>query len=277
MRISVRHVITQEFTPPARSVIQLMRLRPRACESQNIMSWSIEADIDCQVREQQDAFGNFVQTLDAEGPVQKLTVTARGEVETFDTAGVLRSGTERFSSDVYLRDTDLTEADPALRKFAREAIKGAKTELDRPHFLMRAVNEAITFEAARKEPASAIDVFEAKTGASCELAHVFIAAARSVGVPARFVSGYLASESDGADRATDASDLRGWAEAYVEGLGWIGFDPSICLCMHDGHVRLAVALDYLGAAPLRVSPLLSATRSMEARAAIVHGQTQRQA
>ena len=277
MRISVRHVITQEFAPPARSVIQSMRLRPRACESQSIMSWSIDADVDCQMREQHDAFGNFVQTLDAEGPLQKLTVIARGEVETFDTAGLLRSEKERFAPDVYLRDTDLTEADPALRKFAREAIKGAKTELDRPHFLMRAINEAIAFEAAKKEPASAIDVFKAKTGGSCELAHVFIAAARVVGVPARFVSGYLASDSDGAESAADASDLRGWAEAYVEGLGWIGFDPSICLCMHDGHVRLAVALDYLGAAPLRVSPLLGATRRIEARAVMLQGQSQRQA
>lgn len=277
MKISVRHVIVQEFAPPARSVIQTMRLRPRACESQHVMSWSIEADVDCQVREQQDAFGNFVQTLDAEGPVPKLTVTARGEIDTFDTAGLLRGEVERFSPDVYLRDTDLTECDPGLRKFAREAIKGAKTELDKPHFLMRAVNEAVEFEAARREPASAIDVFKAKKGGSCELAHVFIAAARAVDVPARFVSGYLASESDGVERATDASDLRGWAEAYVEGLGWIGFDPSICLCMHDGHVRLAAALDYLGAAPLRVSPLLSATRNVEARASILQGQSQRQA
>ncbi|HMN72328.1 MAG TPA: transglutaminase family protein [Rhodoblastus sp.] len=276
MRISVRHTIVQEFAPPARSVIQQMRLRPRACESQQVSFWSIDCDVDCQVREQQDAFGNSVQMLDAGGPLQKLTVTARGDIDTFDTSGVLRGERERFSPDVYLRDTDLTEADPALRKFAREAAKGAKTELDRPHFLMRAVNEAIAFEPSLKEPASAVEAFKAKKGASCELAHVFIAAARCVGVPARFVSGYLASESDGAERAADASDLRGWAEAFVDGLGWIGFDPSICLCMHDGHVRLAVALDYLGAAPLRVSPLLSATRSVDARASIVQGQAQRQ-
>ena len=95
-------------------------------------------------------------------------------------------------------------------------------------------------------------------------------------MPARFVSGYLASESDGAERAPDASDLRGWAEAYVEGLGWIGFDPSICLCMHDGHVRLATALDWLGAAPLRVAPTLSATRSVDARAICAQGQAQQQ-
>ncbi len=276
MRISVRHVIVQEFAPPARSVIQLMRLRPRPSESQHVMSWSIEADVDCQVREQQDAFGNFVQTLDADGPLQKLTVTARGEIDTFDTAGVLRGDWERFSTDVYLRDTDLTECDPDLRMFAREAIKGFKTELDKPHFLMRAVDEIMSFEPAESAPASAIEAFKAKKGSSGEMAHVFIAAARSVGLPARFVSGYLASESDGAEAAADTSDLRGWAEAYVEGLGWIGFDPSICLCMHDGHVRLAAALDYLGAAPLRVSPLLTATRAVDARARIVQGQFQRQ-
>lgn len=276
MRISVRHVIVQEFAPPARAVIQKMRLRPRPCESQHVMSWSIASDVDCQMRERQDAFGNFVQTLDAEGPLRKLTITARGEIDTFDTAGVLRGETERFSTDVFLRDTDLTQCDPPLRKFAREAVKGAKTALDRPHFLMRAVHEAIAFEPGEAEPVSAAAAFKAKKGASCDMAHVFIAAARSVGVPARFVSGYLASESDGAERAAGASDLCGWAEAHVEGLGWIGFDPSICLCMHDGHVRLAAALDWLGAAPLRVSPLSSATRSVEARAIFSQGQAQRQ-
>lgn len=276
MRISVRHVIVQQFAPPARAVIQKMRLRPRACESQHIISWSIESDVDCQMRERQDAFGNFVQTLDAEGPLQKLTITARGEIDTFDTAGVLRGEPERFSTEVFLRDTDLTQCDPPLRKFAREAVKGAKTALDRPHFLMRAVHETIAFEPGEAEPVAAAAVFKAKKGASGDMAHVFIAAARSVGVPARFVSGYLAAESEGAARAAGASDLRGWAEAHVEGLGWIGFDPSICLCMHDGHVRLAAALDWLGAAPLRVSPLLAATRSVEARAVFSQGQAQRQ-
>ncbi len=276
MRISIRHVIVQEFAPPARALIQKLRLRPRVSENQHVMSWSISFDVDCQLRERHDTFGNCVQTLDAEGPLQKLTMTARGEIDTFDTAGVLRGEVERFSPEVFLRDTDLTQCDPALRKFAREAIKGHKTELDKPHFLMRAISEAIEFKPGAGEPLSAVDAFKAKTGASCDMAHVFIAAARAVEVPARFVSGYLASESDGADRAADASDLHGWAEAYVDGLGWIGFDPSICLCMHDGHVRLATALDWLGAAPLRVSPTVSATRTVEARASIVQGQSQRQ-
>ena len=142
MRISIRHVIVQEFAPPARALIQKLRLRPRVSENQHVMSWSISFDVDCQLRERHDTFGNCVQTLDAEGPLQKLTMTARGEIDTFDTAGVLRGEVERFSPEVFLRDTDLTQCDPALRKFAREAIKGHKTELDKPHFLMRAISEA---------------------------------------------------------------------------------------------------------------------------------------
>ena len=142
-----------------------------------------------------------VQTLDADGPLQKLTVTARGEIDTFDTVGVLRGETERFSPDVFLRDTMLTEIDPALRKFAREATKGAKSDLDRPHFLMRAVNEAIAFSSSAREPEAAAAAFKAKKGASGDMAHVFIAAARAVGVPARYVSGYLASEANDGARA----------------------------------------------------------------------------
>ena len=115
MRITVRHVIVQEFAPPARSLIQKMRLRPRACESQHVTSWSIESDVDCQMRERQDAFGNFVQTLDADGPLQKLTITARGEIDTFDTAGVLRGETDAMrreaSVGTYFRLVNATEGD----------------------------------------------------------------------------------------------------------------------------------------------------------------------
>ncbi len=271
MRIVIRHEIAQEFAPAAKSVIQAMRLRPRDCESQIVSSWLIDADVDCRIRESQDAFGNLVQTLNAEGPLAKLTISVRGEVDTFDTAGVLRGEPERFPVDVYLRDTDLTEPDPALRKFAAGIVKSAKTELDRPHFLMRAVHEAIAIDPEAQTPISAVEAFKREKGASWDIAHVFVAAARAVGVPARCVSGYLAAPEDEALAA-----LHGWAEAYVEGLGWIGFDPAICLCMHDGHVRVACGLDYMAAAPLRVSPLLNATRSMRVSATVVQGASQRQ-
>lgn len=278
MRIIVRHEIVQEFASPARSTIQVMRLHPRICESQHVPSWTIDVDVDCRIRESQDAFGNLTQTLDAEGPLSKLTIVARGEVDTFDTAGVLRGEPERFPPEVFLRDTDLTEPDAALRKFAKEVVRPAKTELDKPHLLMRAVHDAMMLEAGDDvTPVSAAQAFRSEKGASWDLAHVFIAAARSVGVPARCVSGYLAVQDDESAEEPDlGGPLRAWAEAHVEGLGWIGFDPSICLCMHDGHVRLAAALDYMGAAPLRVSPLTPATRVVRVSATPAETMSQRQ-
>ena len=256
MRIAIVHEFIQEFAPPLRTALQVLRLRPKDFESQHIASWNVDVDTDCAIREGRDAFGNFTQTLDCEGPISKIVIVARGEVDTFDTAGMLRGGeSERFATDVFLRDTDLTTADGAIRDFAEKTVKGAKTQLDRPHFLMRALSETVKFDADAA-PVSAAAAFKRKSGCARDLAHAFIAAARAVGIPARCVAGYLAPENPEEDFGAHV-----WAEAFVEGLGWIGFDPTICLCMYDGHVRVASALDYAGCLPLRAPPLTSGTRT----------------
>ena len=270
MRIAIHHEIVQDFAPPIRSAIQVLRLRPKDCESQHVVSWNVDVNLDCGIRESRDAFGNFVQTLDCEGPIDKLVIVARGEVDTSDTAGVLRGEIEKFPIDVFLRDTDYTTADAALRDFALATVKGAKTQLDRPHFLMRAVHDVMKIEPGA--PVSAAEAFKRKSGGSADFAHVFIAAARAVGLPARCVSGYLSpDENDGEPGA------HVWAEVFVEGLGWIGFDPAICLCMFDGHVRVAAALDYLGCAPQRIPPFAPGERIEKVSVKPLQATHQRQA
>jgi transglutaminase-like putative cysteine protease len=271
MRIAIVHEFVQEFTSPLRNALQVLRLRPRDCESQHIATWNIDVDVDCNLREGRDAFGNLTQTLDCEGPIEKIVIVARGEVDTFDTAGMLRGGeAERFATDVFLRDTDLTTADAAIRDFAEKTVKGAKTLLDRPHFLMRGLSEIVKF-APDDAPVAAAAAFKRRSGSARDLAHVFIAAARAVGIPARCVAGYLAPEKPEEDFGAHA-----WAEAHVEGLGWIGFDPAICLCMYDGHVRVASALDYLGCAPLRAPPLSLGTRAESISVKPAQAMSQRQ-
>src|SRR5213079_1652891 len=71
-------------------------------------------------------------------------------------------------------------------------------------------------------------------------------AARSLGIPSRYVTGYLVTPEGEASTASHA-----WAEAFVPDLGWVGFDPTNGICPADGHVRVAVGLDYLSAAPVR--------------------------
>ncbi len=86
-----------------------------------------------------------------------------------------------------------------------------------------------------------------KRGVCQAYAHIFIACARSGGVPARFVSGHFLRSDGMANQPAGHA----WAEAFVPGLGWIGFDPANGICTTDAHARVAIGLDYLGAAPVR--------------------------
>src|SRR5262249_11528523 len=176
-------------------------------------------------------------------------ITAEGLIETHDTGGVLRGTDERFPPSLFLRSTELTEVNPAMANFARELRAEAESDaLGFLHTLMAQVSEHMTFdEDPTHSGTSAVEAFTLKRGVCQDYAHIFIACARTAGVPARFVSGHFL-RSDGAVQQ-DAGHA--WAEAYVPDLGWVGFDPANCICTTEAHARVAVGLDYLGAPPVR--------------------------
>jgi transglutaminase-like putative cysteine protease len=94
---------------------------------------------------------------------------------------------------------------------------------------------------------TAPEAFALKRGVCQDLTHVFIAAARNLGIPARYVGGYFCR----GDGVSEQEAGHAWAEAFVPELGWVAFDAANGICGTDAHVRVAVGLDYLGAAPLR--------------------------
>jgi transglutaminase-like putative cysteine protease len=106
----------------------------------------------------------------------------------------------------------------------------------------------MTFDVTPTQTSTtAAEAFALKRGVCQDLTHVFIATARHLGVPARYVGGYFHR----ADGVTQQDAGHAWAEAHVPALGWIGFDPANGICTTQAHVRVAVGLDYLGAAPVR--------------------------
>ena len=248
MRISLRHEITYTFERPASSLLRVLRVTPWAIECQHLDTWRIDVNCDCRLRRGDDAFGNIVDTVSADEAVEVLSVVSQGEVVTTDTAGILRNALERFPPAFYLRDTELTATDEALREFATKAVSGKTGELEKLHALLVAVCDSVEPSPRGAAHAGAIETLREGKGNAREIAHVFVAAARHIGAPARFVNGCLARE----DATQDASHA--WAEAHVPGIGWIGFDPTEGLCTHEGHVRIAIALDYLGAASVRSAP-----------------------
>jgi transglutaminase-like putative cysteine protease len=162
---------------------------------------------------------------------------------------VLRGTDERFPPSFFLRSTSLTEVNPAMAAFSRELRSESEDDvLGFLHALMVQINEHMTFdEDPTNSGTSAQEAFGLKRGVCQDYAHVFIACARAASVPARFVSGHFL-RSDG---VVHQQAGHAWAETFVRDLGWIGFDPANGICTTDAHARVAIGLDYLGAAPVR--------------------------
>lgn len=249
MRIRISHATTYAYDTPPTGVTQLLRLTPRDHDGQHVVSWRIDLSEDCLLHQHEDAFGNITHSFTAEGPFNKLTVEVAGEVDTQDTDGLVSGAIERFPPQLYLRETSLTQTDAAIIDFAqatRAATDGDTLIL--LHALLTALNREIAFDTDPTHAATtAAEAFSLRRGVCQDITHIFVAAARALGVPARYVGGHF-HRADGVT-AQDAGHA--WAEAYVENLGWIGFDPTNGICITDAHVRVAVGLDYLGAAPVR--------------------------
>ena len=250
MRIQVGYVTRYDYDHPAKLIVQVLRMSPRGHDGQHVLHWRVETDADVRLHAGEDALGNTTHALSLAGPVKRLVTRVAGEVETWDTGGVVRDAVERFPPMVFLRETPLTACDAALRSFAHDSTAGAGASLERLHALLAAVNRQMVFETGRTESSTpAAQAFALGHGVCQDLTHIFVGCARALGSPARYVSGHLAR----GEGQIDQEAAHAWAEAHVEGLGWVGFDPANGVCPTDAYVRVAVGLDYLGAAPVRGS------------------------
>jgi transglutaminase-like putative cysteine protease len=250
MRIRISHATVYHYDTPPTGVTQLLRLTPRNHDGQYVVNWRVDLSEDCQLHAHEDAFGNVTHTFTAEGPFDELSVAVEGDVEMQDMNGVVSGAVERFPPSMFLRDTALTQPDAAIAAFAESARGAAKNSetLELMHTLMSDLNREITFDTSPTQVATtAAEAFALRRGVCQDLTHIYIAAARLMGIPARYVGGHFLR----ADGVTAQEAGHAWAEVYIENLGWVGFDPTNRISATDAHVRVAVGLDYLGAAPVR--------------------------
>ena len=272
MRIRIRHETTYRYAEPPRTAVQHLRLSPRNHDGQHVVDWRIDVDRDCRLVQSEDAFGNTLHRFSVDGPIESISTVVEGEVTTFDMTGVVSGAVERFPPILYMRETPLTTPSAAICDFARETTSKESGTLAKLHALLGAIHESLTFDAAATHSATtAAECFEHRKGVCQDFSHLFIACARGIGAPARYVSGYFLS-SDGDDQVAGHA----WAEAYVEDLGWVGFDPANCVSPGERHIRLAIALDRLSAAPIRGAHAGGAGESMEVRVQVTRAQTQSQ-
>ncbi len=246
MQLTVRHTTRYKYDAPLANAMQQLRLTPEDGPAQKVVEWAIDAPGISRATTYKDAFGNRVHMVSRGEPVEDVEITAAGIVETVDTNGVLgHEANAAVPPSIYTRVTPLTHANQAIRRLASHA--EADDRIGGFHALMHAIREKVDYKTGVTEThAPAVAALASGEGVCQDHAHIFIAAARSIGIPARYVSGYLLLEDEQASEAHHA-----WAEVLIDGLGWTGFDVSNAMCPTDRYIRLTTGLDSRSAAPIR--------------------------
>ncbi len=244
MLISIQHTTHYNYDTVGSFAVQRLRLTPSGTRSQKVRSWRVEADGIEHAATYVDGFANRIHLITHCRPYEALSVTASGEVETFDRDGVVGNIGEAANPRVFLRATPRTQSSRGIDALADKV--SHKQPLDRLHHLLEAIATQVVYDTdATHSETSAAEAFAAGQGVCQDHAHIFIAATRRLGVPARYVTGYLLMNEE-----TSAVAHHAWAEAFVDELGWVGFDPANHICPTERYVRLACGFDAASAAPI---------------------------
>lgn len=244
MRLKITHRTEYSYDAPVSYALQRFRLSPRSDRTQTIHSWSLTVEGAHEEVRFDDQYGNDTRLVSAENGQETIKVTASGEVETLETNGV--TGPHRGFAPLWLfqNETALTAAGPEIVDLAERVGEG--NELDRLHRLMGLVREKVAYETGSTDSATTAEQALAQGRGVCQdHTHVFLAAARHLGFPARYVSGYLKL-----DEADEQAASHAWAEAHVDMLGWVAFDCSNGISPDERYVRLAIGRDYREAMPV---------------------------
>lgn len=244
MRLKITHRTEYRYDAPLGYALQRLRLTPYSGGAQTVRSWSLAIEGAREEVRFVDQFGNETILISAEGGLVAITVEVRGEVDVQNTTGV--TGLHRGFAPLWLFTAPTALTTPGEGIAALVASIGEGSELERLHALMAAVAGQVAYIGGTTDAATgAEEALQRKSGVCQDHAHVFVSAARALGFPARYISGYLYTGD-----APEPAASHAWAEAHVSQLGWVGFDPSNDVCPDDRYVRLATGRDYRDAMPV---------------------------
>jgi transglutaminase-like putative cysteine protease len=247
MRIAIEHITRYQYAEQASYSIQMLRLTPSDFEGHKVLDWQVSGRPAGVMTPSRDGFGNAVHLMAVSEPHAEIEITAKGTVEVEDRQGIVRGLDESVPLRVFLRRTPLTE--PGEEIAALMAAVPAGEPIPRLHALTGMIRDRVAYLTGVTDSATtAAEALKVGKGVCQDHAHIFIAAARTAGIPARYVTGYLLMDWTNPEPAHHA-----WAEAWIDGLGWLGFDVANRICPTERYVRLASGLDAHDTAPIRGS------------------------
>lgn len=244
MRLNIKHSTRYRFDTPSIYGLQQVRKTPKSGAGQHVLDWTTRIDGGTREVAYDDHHDNAVELISFDRGTTELEVVSEGLVTVDDTSGIVGAHRGPAPLWLYARPTDRTRVGATCRKLLR-GIEG-DSDLERLHALSAAISKAVVYRVGASQPTwTAEDALNAGEGVCQDHTHVFLACAREMGFPARYVSGYLLMDGQVRQDAMHA-----WGEAHVDRLGWVGFDASNGISPDTRYVRVATGLDYADAAPV---------------------------
>ena len=263
MYYTIRHVTRFRYSAPASESVMELRMQPRSEGSQRCLTFKLQTQPRSQAQSYVDYLGNIIHHFDVPGKHSQLTITAEALVQVqappplpealgpgaWDAVGALLDDHDAWDM---LQPSHFARPSETLRNLARDL--GVKQGSD-PLATLRALNAAIFKAFAYAPQTTRVDspieeAIEARRGVCQDFAHIMIALVRDLGIPCRYISGYLFHRHEDRDRS-EADATHAWVEALLPGLGWVGFDPTNNLLVGERHVCAAIGRDYDDVPPTR--------------------------
>ena len=259
----IEHISRYLYTTPVRHGVLSLCLKPREDAGQRLLSFDIATSPPAPLNSETDVFGNTKQIVNIHREHRALEIVSRSAVERTPTAPPpgpmsadawesIRSSSGAFTYWEFTHPSLFARPSPALTAFVDESgIEVGDDPLETLLQLSDTLSRSFEYVPGSTSAVSPIEhILESRQGVCQDYVHVMIAIARSWNVPARYVSGYLYTDSRDGDGPPQTAS-HAWVECRLPELGWIGIDPTNSCLAAERHVQVAVGRDYHDVAPTR--------------------------
>ena len=270
MRLDIAYRLHFQYDASVSESQNEIRVRPRDDRRQQVLSYRLTTTPATRVLQTRDYFGTTVDHLGVRGPHRELLVVAESSVETAPIEGDPQAVSCERLADVdfvnahveYMAPSQHVQWGDLIDEVATWAIRSAPDDVSaRVLAIVQAVPTVLTYERGSTSIGVTLEELVDGGGGVCQdFAHLAVGMLRCVGIPARYVSGYLFAvdetrpEGDGADGVAPAAvsvQTHAWIEAAVPGFGWYGLDPTNGGAVGERHVVIGHGRDYNDVAPVR--------------------------
>jgi transglutaminase-like putative cysteine protease len=252
MLLRIRHTTRFVYEQPACDSHNELRLRPLEDDGQRCVAFELSVDRPAAVLSYRDFFGNHAHSVSVNAPHRELTIVAQSLV---DRAEMAAKVFPEVAFRSFLYEDDAHKSDYCEFLNPSHYVAGYVVRI------VAWVRDQFDYQKASTNVHSSLDdILKTGSGVCQDFAHLTIGLLRLAGVPARYVSGYLApAVSRGVNAPLGEQASHAWLEAWLPGAGWTGFDPTHRYRTDERHIRVAVGRDYADVPPLKGTYRSSAT------------------